>query len=152
MGSFCKHGAALARLFRNQEAEKNHSMREFSFEGQEFLQALMQKKSEFNDLSEYQELISVLAKLLPIPPTSSFNQSGLNTTLNTSTQHDNALRWLNNLRQNLIKLDKNTKSYPVTHQSSPFVYLIEQEFGELQLELIKVRRIKSGEIYQTQDI
>lgn len=146
VGSFCKHGAALARLFRNQEAEKNNSMREFSFEGQEFLQALMQKKSEFNDLSEYQELISVLAKPLPIPPTSSFNQSGLNTTLNTSTQHDNALRWLNNLRQNLIKLDKNTKSYPVTHHSSPFVYLIEQEFGELQLELIKVRRIKSGEI------
>lgn len=142
VGSFCKHGAALARLFRDQEDEKNDPMNKFLVQNQEFMQELMQKIAQFNNPIEYQDITDTLAKRLNASPITNFNSPNVH----NSKQHDEAKLWLKNLNQNLKELDKTKKDSTVASEPSPFVYLIEHKFGQLQLELIKVRRIKSGEI------
>ena len=142
VGSFCKHGAALARLFRDQEDEKNDPMKKFLVQNQEFMQELMQKIAQFNNPIEYQDITDTLAKRLNASPITNFNSPNVH----NGKQHDEAKLWLKNLNQNLKKLDKTKKDSTVASEPSPFVYLIEHKFGQLQLELIKVRRIKSGEI------
>lgn len=142
VGSFCKHGAALARLFRDQEDEKNDPMKKFLVQNQEFMQELMQKIAQFNNPIEYQDITDTLAKRLNASPITNFNSPNVH----NSKQHDEAKLWLKNLNQNLKELDKTKKDSTVASEPSPFVYLIEHKFGQLQLELIKVRRIKSGQI------
>lgn len=142
VGSFCKHGAALARLFRDQEDEKNDPMKKFFVQNQEFMQELMQKIAQFDNPTEYQDITDALAKRLNASPITNFNSPNVH----NSKQHDEAKLWLKNLNQNLKELDKTKKDSTVASEPSPFVYLIEHKFGQLQLELIKVRRIKSGEI------
>lgn len=142
VGSFCKHGAALARLFRDQEDEKNDPMNKFLVQNQEFMQELMQKIAQFNNPIEYQDITDTLAKRLNASPITNFNSPNVH----NSKQHDEAKLWLKNLNQNLKELDKTKKDSTVASEPSPFVYLIEHKFGQLQLELIKVRRIKSGQI------
>ncbi len=142
VGSFCKHGAALARLFRDQEDEKNDPMNKFLVQNQEFMQKLMQKIAQFNNPIEYQDITDTLAKRLNASPITNFNSPNVH----NSKQHDEAKLWLKNLNQNLKELDKTKKDSTVASEPSPFVYLIEHKFGQLQLELIKVRRIKSGQI------
>lgn len=142
VGSFCKHGAALARLFRDQEDEKNDPMKNFLVQNQEFMQELMQKIAQFDNPTEYQDITDALAKRLNASPITNFNSPNVH----NSKQHDEAKLWLKNLNQNLKELDKTKKDSTVASEPSPFVYLIEHKFGQLQLELIKVRRIKSGEI------
>ena len=142
VGSFCKHGAALARLFRDQEDEKNDPMKKFLIQNQEFMQELMQKIAQFDNPTEYQDITDALAKRLNAPPITNFNSLNVH----NSKQHDEAKLWLKNLNQNLKELAKTQKNPSATSEPSPFVYLIEHKFGQLQLELIKVRRIKSGEI------
>lgn len=142
VGSFCKHGAALARLFRDQEDEKNDPMKKFLVQNQEFMQELMQKIAQFNNPIEYQDITDTLAKRLNASPITNFNSPNVH----NSKQHDEAKLWLKNLNQNLKELAKTQKNPSATSEPSPFVYLIEHKFGQLQLELIKVRRIKSGEI------
>lgn len=142
VGSFCKHGAALARLFRDQEDEKNDPMKKFLVQNQEFMQELMQKIAQFNNPIEYQDITDTLAKRLNASPITNFNSLNVH----NSKQHDEAKLWLKNLNQNLKELAKTQKNPSATSEPSPFVYLIEHKFGQLQLELIKVRRIKSGEI------
>ena len=142
VGSFCKHGAALARLFRDQEDEKNDPMKKFLIQNQEFMQELMQKIAQFDNPIEYQDITDTLAKRLNASPITNFNSPNVH----NSKQHDEAKLWLKNLNQNLKELDKTKKDSTVASEPSPFVYLIEHKFGQLQLELIKVRRIKSGEI------
>lgn len=142
VGSFCKHGAALARLFRDQEDEKNDPMKKFLIQNQEFMQELMQKIAQFDNPTEYQDITDALAKRLNAPPITNFNSPNVH----NSKQHDEAKLWLKNLRQSLITLDTRKTPKSTTQEPSPFVYLLEQKFGQLQLELIKVRRIKSGEI------
>ncbi|RVU81302.1 heavy metal resistance protein CzcA [Leucothrix sargassi] len=142
VGSFCKHGAALARLFRDQEDEKNDPMNKFLVQNQEFMQELMQKIAQFNNPIEYQDITDTLAKRLNASPITNFNSPNVH----NSKQHDEAKLWLKNLNQNLKELAKTQKNPSATSEPSPFVYLIEHKFGQLQLELIKVRRIKSGEI------
>lgn len=142
VGSFCKHGAALARLFRDQEDEKNDPMKKFLVQNQEFMQELMQKIAQFDNPIEYQDITDTLAKRLNASPINNFNSPNVH----NSKQHDEASLWLKNLRQDLTQLAKTQKNPSATSEPSPFVYLIEHKFGQLQLELIKVRRIKSGEI------
>ena len=142
VGSFCKHGAALARLFRDQEDEKNDPMKKFLVQNQEFMQELMQKIAQFDNPIEYQDITDTLAKRLNASPIINFNSPNVH----NSKQHDEAKLWLKNLNQNLKELAKTQKNPSATSEPSPFVYLIEHKFGQLQLELIKVRRIKSGEI------
>ena len=142
VGSFCKHGAALARLFRDQEDEKNDPMKKFLVQNQEFMQELMQKIAQFDNPIEYQDITDTLAKRLNASPINNFNSPNVH----NSKQHDEAKLWLKNLNQNLKELAKTQKTASATSEPSPFVYLIEHKFGQLQLELIKVRRIKSGEI------
>lgn len=142
VGSFCKHGAALARLFRDQEDEKNDPMKKFLVQNQEFMQELMQKIAQFDNPIEYQDITDTLAKRLNASPITNFNILNVH----NSKQHDEAKLWLKNLNQNLKELAKTQKNPSATSEPSPFVYLIEHKFGQLQLELIKVRRIKSGEI------
>ena len=142
VGSFCKHGAALARLFRDQEDEKNDPMKKFLVQNQEFMQELMQKIAQFDNPIEYQDITDTLAKRLNASPITNFNSPNVH----NSKQHDEAKLWLKNLNQNLKELAKTQKNPSATSEPSPFVYLIEHKFGQLQLELIKVRRIKSGEI------
>ena len=142
VGSFCKHGAALARLFRDQEDEKNDPMKKFLVQNQEFMQELMQKIAQFDNPIEYQDITDTLAKRLNASPINNFNSPNVH----NSKQHDEARLWLKNLRQDLTQLAKTQKNASATSEPSPFVYLIEHKFGQLQLELIKVRRIKSGEI------
>nr|WP_309592529.1 DEAD/DEAH box helicase [Moraxella osloensis] len=142
VGSFCKHGAALARLFRDQEDEKNDPMKKFLVQNQEFMQELMQKIAQFDNPIEYQDITDTLAKRLNASPINNFNSPNVH----NSKQHDEAKLWLKNLNQNLKELAKTQKNPSATSEPSPFVYLIEHKFGQLQLELIKVRRIKSGEI------
>ena len=142
VGSFCKHGAALARLFRDQEDEKNDPMKKFLVQNQEFMQELMQKIAQFDNPIEYQDITDTLAKRLNASPINNFNSPNVH----NSKQHDEASLWLKNLRQELTQLAKTQKNPSATSEPSPFVYLIEHKFGQLQLELIKVRRIKSGEI------
>ena len=142
VGSFCKHGAALARLFRDQEDEKNDPMKKFLVQNQEFMQELMQKIAQFDNPIEYQDITDTLAKRLNASPIINFNSPNVH----NSKQHDEASLWLKNLRQDLTQLAKTQKNPSATSEPSPFVYLIEHKFGQLQLELIKVRRIKSGEI------
>ena len=142
VGSFCKHGAALARLFRDQEDEKNDPMKKFLVQNQEFMQELMQKIAQFDNPIEYQDITDTLAKRLNASPINNFNSPNVH----NSKQHDEANLWLKNLRQDLTQLAKTQKTPSATSEPSPFVYLIEHKFGQLQLELIKVRRIKSGEI------
>lgn len=142
VGSFCKHGAALARLFRDQEDEKNDPMNKFLVQNQEFMQELMQKIAQFDNPIEYQDITDTLAKRLNASPITNFNSLNVH----NSKQHEEAKLWLKNLNQNLKELDKTKKDSTVASEPSPFVYLIEHKFGQLQLELIKVRRIKSGEI------
>ncbi|MBD3726537.1 MAG: heavy metal resistance protein CzcA [Moraxella osloensis] len=142
VGSFCKHGAALARLFRDQEDEKTDPMNKFLVQNQEFMQELMQKIAQFDNPTEYHDITDALAKRLNASPITNFNSPNVH----NSKQHDEAKLWLKNLNQNLKELDKTKKDSTVASEPSPFVYLIEHKFGQLQLELIKVRRIKSGEI------
>ena len=72
VGSFCKHGAALARLFRDQEDEKNDPMNKFLVQNQEFMQELMQKIAQFNNPIEYQDITDTLAKRLNASPIINF--------------------------------------------------------------------------------
>ena len=73
VGSFCKHGAALARLFRDQEDEKNDPMKKFLVQNQEFMQELMQKIAQFDNPIEYQDITDTLAKRLNASPINNFN-------------------------------------------------------------------------------
>lgn len=137
VGSFCKHGAALARLFRDQEDEKINSTDKFLVKNQQFVQDLMKQIADLPNPNDYQHLTTALAKRLNTSPTASL--------INTK-QHNEAELWLKNLRQSLVTSDTGKTPTTTAQEPSPFVYLIEQKFDELQLELIKVRRIKSGEI------
>lgn len=135
--SFCKHGAGLARLLRDQENEKLNSTDKFLFKNQQFVQDLMQQIADLPNPTKYEDLTKALAQSLNTPTIAS---------MPSSKQHEEAHLWLKNLRQNLIETNKTKKTPSVIAEPSPFVYLVEHKFGQLQLELIKVRRIKSGEI------
>lgn len=136
VGEFCKHGVALARLLHAQESESSNSTGQLLLKDQQFVQDLMQQIAQLPNSSEYQALNKVLANSLNVA----------NPNRNGNKQHDEAELWLKNLRQSLNTLEAPKKLKASNQELSPFVYLIEQKFGQLQLELIKVRRIKSGEI------
>ena len=137
VGSFCKHGAALARLLQAQEKQTRDAGGKRLSSDQQFIQELLQQITELPNSSDYHALKEAL--------TNSFNAPNSNH-LTVSKRHDEASLWLKNLRQELTQLAKTQKTASATSEPSPFVYLIEHKFGQLQLELIKVRRIKSGEI------
>lgn len=137
VGSFCKHGAALARLLQAQEKQTRDAGGKRLSSDQQFIQELLQQITELPNSSDYHALKEAL--------TNSFNAPNSNH-LTFSKRHDEASLWLKNLRQDLTQLAKTQKNPSATSEPSPFVYLIEHKFGQLQLELIKVRRIKSGEI------
>ena len=137
VGSFCKHGAALARLLQAQEKQTRDAGGKRLSSDQQFIQELLQQITELPNSSDYHALKEALTNSLNAPNSNH---------LTVSKRHDEASLWLKNLRQELTQLAKTQKNPSATSEPSPFVYLIEHKFGQLQLELIKVRRIKSGEI------
>ncbi len=135
--SFCKHGASLARLLREQEDETVNSSDNFLIQNHDFIKNLLQQIAEVSNPKDYQALTDALNNSLTSPK---------NDNLKQSKQHEQAKLWLKNLRQDLAELKQPAKLSDNNRNQSAFVYLIEQKFGQLQLELKKVRRIKSGEI------
>ena len=136
--SFCKHGAALARLLRDQENEKLNSTDKFLFKNQQFVQDLMQQIADLPNPTDYKDLTNALAQSLTTTTTAS---------MPSSKHYDEANLWLKNLRQNLIETDKTATKTTQKTNGSAFIYQIEQVFGKLRLHLMKVRRGKAGDIH-----